>query len=151
MAILRPHSDGGQWDGMPRKQDFPGGGNNALVREIIDMIMAPQGKGQMPSEMGDNLAKGITDASSMWEAVDKELTAISRGKPLVDEQSPDYEGDAEAIAKAEAERAAQPPTTQEIASGTADEFGPDSSIARKAAIFADNLNRFDEEIGRAHV
>ncbi len=142
--ILSPHQERGHWDGMPRKQDYPGGGNNAVIRAILDLIMAPQGQGQMPHEMGDNLDKGVTDASSMWMAVDKAFRAISKGTTLVGED-PDSIETPENIAKAEAERQEMPPTVEEIASGTADEFGPDSAIAQKAAIFAGNLSRFDEQ------
>lgn len=146
MKLLRPHSEGGHWDGMPRKQDYPGGGNNTIVRAIIDAIMAPQGKGQMPHEMATAInQKDIGKASEMWEAVYRELESISRGTSMIGED-PDAIETPENIAKAEAERAAMPVTMGNVVDEARAEFGDDHPVTRKAMLFTDYADRLTPEM-----
>lgn len=159
-GIIRNLSD---WDGMPRKIDYPGGGNNAVIRAILDLIYARQGEGQMPNVMADGLVRNVTTASEMFEKVDAELRSLSRGKkdvagynPMDD---PNYEPTDEEIAAYEAQRAAreevpaepeieQQPyvTLQDAFTYAIETFGPESQFTGKLealTAFADRFSRND--------
>lgn len=92
MEIRRNASD---WDGMPKKQDYPGKGVNIAIRRILDMITAAPGEGLAPNVMADKLTESITTASDMAEQIKRELHAMSRAKDTPLEyralEDPDYE------------------------------------------------------------
>lgn len=154
MGIIRNVSD---FDGMPRKIDYPGGGNNAVIREMLDMLYARQGDGQMPNVMADQLLPNLTTASEMFEQMDAELRSISRGKkdvagynPMDD---PNYEPSDAEIADWEASQAAalqkqdtQPHATLDDAHGYAIEtFGADAPITQKIGTIAAHADRFGRD------
>lgn len=157
MGIIRNVSD---FNGMPRKQDYPGGGNNAVIREILDMLYARAGQGQMPNVMADKLIPNMETASEMFEQMATELRTLSRGKkdiagynPMDD---PNYEPTDAEIAEWEAKQAAlaeqeaapltQPYATIDDVHGYAIEsFGPDAEITRKIGAVADHADRFSRD------
>lgn len=148
MRLLRNVSE---WDGVPRKQDYPGGGNNAVVRAILDMIFDPDGL--MPDIIADNLTAGVTTSSEMWGAVYRELKSISRGTALVGED-PDMMETPENIAKAEAAMAAMqqeediqppPPTLDDAHLYAVEAFGPEAPISQKIEAIANYSDRFSRE------
>ena len=167
-GIIRNLSD---WDGMPRKIDYPGGGNNAVIRAILDLLYARQGEGQMPNVMADGLVRNVTTASEMFEKVDAELRSISRGKkdvagynPMDD---PNYEPTDAEIAAWEAQRAAkeevpaepeieQQPyvTLQDAFTYAIETCGPDAPFTGKLealTAFADRFSRNDMPAASADV
>lgn len=156
MELLRNLSE---WDGAPTKSEWKGGGNNEVIRAILDYIYAKPGEGMMPDQIADGLIPGVDTSSEMFEAIDKELRALSRGESLIDPRSPDYEGDEEAIAKAdaaaqaalEAEEAAQAPlpTLPEIITSLREAYGEDMDLAKKLELAQNVIAQLPEPMQTA--
>lgn len=130
-----------EWDGAPTKSEWKGGGNNEIIRAILDILYAKPGEGLMPDQIADGLIPGVDTSSEMFEAIDKELRALSRGESLIDRNSPEFEGDEESIAAAdaaakaalEAEEAAQAPlpSLPEVIASLRETYGEDMDLAAK--------------------
>jgi hypothetical protein len=102
-----------EWNGALKKSDYTGGGQNPLAPALIGQIMARSGEGQMPNSMAEALKstgrfQDMDSASDLWEALGKELRAITKGKAGFDPMDdPNYEPTDAEIAACEAKQASQ--------------------------------------------
>lgn len=133
------------YNGALTQSMFDRSGDGAVAREVVSMLMARQGEGISPDEMAGYYKNGAT-SSELWEQLDKEVTAISRGKTAMegDALDPNRERTDDDIEAELAERKERGewvgdeevalPTLSEIASQMDEVYGENTDLAAKLRI-----------------